>query len=299
MKKIGLLFLLWCFTVGTQAQELKAYQIYNQSGEAVNFGQMAKALKDYDVVLFGEFHNNSINHWLELQLTKALYELKGDKLILGAEMFERDNQAQVDAYLAGQLDEKQLEKEARLWDNFHTDYKPLLDFARDHELNFIATNVPRRYASMVAHNGLDTLDALPKAEKEFIANLPITVDLQTPGYQAMVDMLKKHNGMGMKPDDFVAAQAVKDATMAESIRKALHRGFLVFKTHQLLLHYNGNYHSKDFGGIYWHLKHRKKNLKVASISIVKSNGQTLAFPTKDYIPTQFTIVIPKDMTLTY
>jgi uncharacterized iron-regulated protein len=37
-------------------------------------------LADYDVVFFGENHNSSINHWLQLKITEALYEKKTDSL---------------------------------------------------------------------------------------------------------------------------------------------------------------------------------------------------------------------------
>jgi uncharacterized iron-regulated protein len=60
-------------------------------------------LADYDVVFFGENHNSSINHWLQLKITEALYEKKNGQLILGAEMFERDNQPQLNQYLNGNL----------------------------------------------------------------------------------------------------------------------------------------------------------------------------------------------------
>ena len=49
--------------------------------------KIVKQLSDYDVVLFGELHNNSIVHWLQLKFTEALYQQKNSQLILGAEMF--------------------------------------------------------------------------------------------------------------------------------------------------------------------------------------------------------------------
>lgn len=112
--------------------------------------KIVKQLSDYDVVLFGELHNNSIVHWLQLKFTEALYQQKNSQLILGAEMFERDNQPQLDRYLSGKLDPKNLKDSVRLWNNYITDYKPLLDFAKTKNLKFIAGNIPRKYASQVA-----------------------------------------------------------------------------------------------------------------------------------------------------
>lgn len=283
------LFIGSLLSANLQSQNLKAFQIYNKAGEPVTFFEMTKPLSAYDVVLFGEYHNNSIIHWLQLKTEQELYTLKGGKLILGAEMFERDNQSQVDRYLSGQIDEKEFAKEARLWNNFKTDYKPLLDFAKEHQLPFVAANVPRKYASVVAKNGLDSLNDLPDSEKVFIARLPIKVDLSTPGYPEMLEMMKDHAGDNAM--NFVAAQAIKDATMAESIIKN-------FKKKHLFLHFEGDYHSKEFGGIYWYLKDKKKRLKVAVISVAESDSVGLQLP-DEFVRTEFNIVVPADMTKTY
>jgi uncharacterized iron-regulated protein len=69
-----------------------AYRIFNIKGHAADYGDLLKAARNADVVFFGESHTDPICHWLELQLTKDLYEEKNGKLIIGAEMFERDNQ---------------------------------------------------------------------------------------------------------------------------------------------------------------------------------------------------------------
>lgn len=287
----NLFVLLTCFSclAVAKAQDMKSYQIYNREKDSTSFGQMMNHLANYDVVLFGELHNDAMVHWLELKTEKALFDKKEGKLILGAEMFERDNQPQVDSFLSGSLNEKGLDTAARLWPNFHTDYKPLLDFAKEHQLRFVATNIPRRYAALVAKNGLDTLSNLPDNEKAFIAKLPITVDMKTPGYPEMVDLMKDH--AGDKVMNFVAAQATKDATMAESILKNLRKKYL-------FLHFNGNYHSKEYGGIFWYLKKAKKKLKVAVVSVVTSDNAGLKLPA-DFVPTDFNIVIPEDMTKTY
>jgi len=291
--KTVLTILIFCFSVfSLQAQDLKAYQIYNKQGEPVSFAQMINQLSEEEVVLFGEYHNNSIIHWLQLKTTEALYQKKGDELVLGAEMFERDNQAAVSAYVHQEIDAKTFKDSARFWDNYKTDYKPLVNFAREHQLEFIATNIPRRYAQLVAKNGLDTLNGLSKAAKKNIAELPIEVSLETPGYSEMKKFLAHHVKDNLM--NFIKAQATKDATMAESILNHQRR-------QQLFLHFNGNYHSKSYGGIYWWLNKRKgwlENLKVAVITSAQSDDPELPIPEK-VVPTEFIIVVPADMTKTY
>jgi uncharacterized iron-regulated protein len=290
MKNIFIAILLICFGV-INAQNFKAYQFYDKKGKEIKTEKLVKELADYDVVFFGENHNSSINHWLQLKITEALFEKKNGQLILGAEMFERDNQSQLNQYLSGKVDAKTLKDSARLWNNYATDYKPLVDFAKDKKLNFIATNIPRKYASQTAKEGLESLNSLSEKEKAYIAQLPIKVTLDTPGYPEMKAMMGEHTE-GTKVMNFISAQATKDATMAESILKNMQAG-------KTFIHYNGNYHSKEFGGIYWYIKQKNPNLKMAVISVFESENPELKVPEKEYIPTDFNLIIPADMTKTY
>ena len=289
MKK--LLFI--CFAIISSyvfSQNAHPFQFYNKKGKTVKFEKMVDDLAKYDVVFIGEFHNNSINHWLELQITKALFERKNGQMTLGAEMFERDNQSQLNDYLSGKLDEKILKDSVRLWNNFATDYKPLVDFAKDKKLKFVATNIPRRYASIVAKKGLDSLNSFTEKEKSYMMKLPIEVSLDTPGYTEMKEMMGDHAGPNAM--NFVSAQAVKDATMAESIYKNLENG-------KTFIHYNGDYHSKEYGGTVWYLKKLNPELKIAVISVFESENAELNLPKEDFVPTDYNLVIPADMTKTY
>ncbi|MCY0968078.1 ChaN family lipoprotein [Chryseobacterium wangxinyae] len=290
MKNTFIILLLIGFSI-LKAQELKPYQFYDKKGKEIKTDKLVKELADYDVVFFGENHNNSITHWLQLKITEALFEKKKGQLILGAEMFERDNQSQLNNYLNGIYDAKTLKDSARLWNNYATDYKPLVDFAKEKKLKFIATNVPRKYASQTAKEGLESLNKLSEKDKTYIAQLPIKVTLETPGYPEMKKMMGDH-AEGTKVMNFISAQAIKDATMAESILKNSEPG-------KTFIHYNGNFHSKEFGGIYWYIKQKNPNLKMAVISVFESEDPELKIPEKEYIPTDFNLIIPADMTKTY
>ena len=292
MRKI-ICFLITFFALNLTAQDLKNYQIYNKKERQVDFGTMIKELSKYDVVLFGEHHNNAVNHWLQLQTTKALYQIKKNQLILGAEMFERHQQSNLSAYISGKITEKEFQNNTKLWQNYTTDYKPLVDFAKDFQLKFVATNVTRKYASYVAKSGLSSLDTISNEEKNLMVKLPLTIDYKAPGYPEMVSMMGEH--AGEKAKQFVAAQALKDATMAESILNNFEQG-------NLFLHYNGDYHSKNYGGIYWFLQRENPKLKIAVIEILESSGEKLSIlnsESENYSATEFIIVFPKDFPKSY
>ena len=183
------------------------------------------------------------------------------ELTLGGEFFEKDDQVIIDEYLAGYVDDKRLESEAKLWKNYRTDYAPLLKLARDSSLGFTATNVPRRYASLVARQGLDTLESLPEGSKHYLPPLPVPFDMDTPGYAEMLSMMGGGHGMGGNPEFFVQAQAIKDYTMAVEILNHLPK-------EGVFLHINGDYHSADYGGIYWYLNLLSPNTEVLTVKVV-------------------------------
>lgn len=245
---------------------------------------MLKLAAKHEVVLFGEYHDNSIIHWLELAFAKDM--AVKNQLVLGAEMIESDNQSQLDQYLKSEITQKQLHSVARLWPNHKTDYKPLVDFAKEAKIPFIAANVPRRYAKMVYRDGFEALDTLSAKEKEWIAPLPFPYDKNLPGYVKMVADMGGHGG-----DNLPKAQAIKDATMAHFILKNR-------KPDAIFIHYNGTYHSDNFEGIYWYLKKQQPELKTMTIATV-SQKDILTLNKENYTKADFIIVTDEDVTKTY
>ncbi|UZR92755.1 ChaN family lipoprotein [Chondrinema litorale] len=267
-----------------------AYQLFNKEGKTVNFEDISKKLAEADIVLFGELHNNPICHWLQLRTTKKLFEAHGENLILAAEMFEKDDQLILNEYLKGKIQEKHLESEAKLWNNYQTDYAPLVNFAKDNKLKFIGSNIPRRYASLVSREGLEGLESLDKEAKKLIAPLPVKVDLALPGYKNMLEMMGTHGG-NAQAENFAKAQAIKDATMANSILENMDKN-------QHTLHFNGAYHSNNFEGIMWYLQQAKPKLKIVTISSVEQESVE-SLEEKNLQLADYIIVIPSDMTKTY
>ena len=64
-----LLFLLLCSSVLAHAQDKPAYVLYDSKGKKIKYSRMLESVKDADIVMFGEYHNNPIAHWLQLELT--------------------------------------------------------------------------------------------------------------------------------------------------------------------------------------------------------------------------------------
>ena len=280
------------FSIATQtvnAQDHPAYKIYSQEGKEVKYSKMIKQFNDADIILFGENHNNSIVHWLQLQVTKAVFE-QSPNLTLSFEMFEADDQLILNEYLAGYYDNKMFSSEVKLWKNYKTDYKPLIEFAKKNNLPVIASNIPRRYARIIYKIGLTSLDSISDEAKSYIAPMPFEIDLDLPGYKNMIETMKEHN-----PDDSVEnmarAQAAKDATMSHFILQA-------FTGNNKIIHYVGAYHSNNFDGINYYLRKSNPEIKIITISIADQKDIN-SLEEDNLNLANFIIAVPSDMTKTY
>lgn len=285
-----LLLLLLFVTLTAMMSDTPAYTIFNSKGKSAKFKDIVKDATKADIILFGEIHNNPISHWLQLELTKELNGVFGEKLVLAAEMFEADNQLLLDEYIAGTIRQKNFEDEAKLWKNYATDYKPLVEFAKENKLKFIASNIPRRYASVVHQKGFEGLDVLPDEAKKFIAPLPVAYDPELPGYKSMIEMMSGM-GSGHANENLPKAQAIKDATMAHFILENHQPG-------QIVLHYHGTYHSNNYEGIYWYLKNRFPDLNILTIASVEQE-ETDNLADENAGLADYTICVPASMTKTY
>ncbi|MBT8317244.1 MAG: ChaN family lipoprotein [Lutibacter sp.] len=284
MKKLIVFLFFVSFSTVLLSQNKPAYKLYNAKGAKVSYKKMLKKMSKADIVLFGEHHNNPIVHWLQYETTVGLSEDRA--LMLGAEMIEADNQKQLNQYLADEIDQKAFDTVARLWNNHSTDYKPIVDFAKENNLKFVAANIPRRYASEVFRGGFEALEKLSNEEKSWIAPLPIKYDATLPGYVKMKEMMGGHGG-----DNLPKAQAIKDATMAHFILKNR-------KENNLFIHYNGSYHSDDYEGINWYLKQAQPTIKIITVSVVEQENLK-KLEKENKLKADFIIVVPPTMTKTY
>lgn len=290
-KKLLLLPLL--LTLLSFTGDRPAYRLFTATGQAADYDQMVGQLAQADVVLFGEQHNDTMAHWLELQVAKDLLRLKKPgQLVLGMEMFERDVQPLVTQYTVGTLADTAFERQARPWPNYATDYRPLLQFARDNKIPVVGTNAPRPFVSAVARGSLTALDKLPAVDRALLAPLPLKVDYDLPGYKNMAAMFggdSKTHGGGAQ--NIIQAQALRDATMAHFIQASRQNG-------QTLLHFNGSYHSDHHDGIVAYLRQYAPKLRVSTLSVV-TQEQLQQLDKEQVNVADFVIVVPADASKSY
>ncbi len=244
------------------------YAIFDsRNGEIIDLNELAVRVSDFDICFFGEFHDDSLLHELEAGFLPLLDD-QTDDLAISMEMFERDVQFFVDAYLSGEIDETEFLGKSRPWPNYETGYKALIEYARENNKPVIAANIPRRYAAMLRKQGWDAIENLPGDERLFIATeLMVLEDEYKQKFTAtMMANMSSREGMPgkmMDIDGFYKAQCIKDDTMAESI-------LTFYRKHPEyhVIHYNGDFHSNSHLGTAQKLSLLAPELKIAVITPV-------------------------------
>ena len=269
------------------------YKFYDtQTKSSLTLSELADKLQNCDVVFFGELHDDILIHRLEAEILPFLYE-KNKNLVISMEMFERDVQKYLDQYLAGKISEADFLKNSRPWPNYRTDYRPIIEFAKEHKLPVLAGNIPRKYAAMLNKQGYETLKKLPAEEQKYFAEKLVVRD---DNYKKRFLETMKSN-MGIHGElsaarknmlgNFYAAQCFKDDTMAESIDNYL-------KNHpqKKVIHFNGDFHSNSHLGTAQKLALLNPSLKICVIApIIIPTNDKLKFPENSKTEGDFLLVL--------
>ena len=289
MKKFIATFAALMTLVSVWAENPAAYVLYDKDGQKVDYSDMIQDLSWKDVVFLGEIHNCAIAHWMEKVIVADLYAIHGDRMMLGAEMFERDDQVLVTEYIGGLISQNRFYEESKLWKNYKTDYSPLIEFAKEHKLPFIATNVARRYANMVSKGGFEALEQVSEEGRQFIAPLPINY-IPNEFVEKFFSRMPGNSSMSKAPSsNLPKAQAVKDATMAWSISQSL-KGKMV--------HVNGSFHSRGHSGIITYLNVYRPGLKIGTVEVVHQKDVS-SLDEKVKGNADYFICVPDNMATTY
>ena len=239
------------------------FQAFDGKGNPATLADIVKAAGNADVIFFGELHDDAVGHAIQAEAFRRIVAEYGGKrsVVLSLEMFERDVQTVVDEYLASLISEQHFMSSSRPWGNYTTDYKPLVEHAKEKKLPVVAANAPRRYVNMVSRGGRAKLDGLSKEARSWLAPLPYGDP--SPAYAAKFKALMGPSAearMGM--DNILSSQSLWDATMAYWISRGL-------KDHKnaLVVHLNGGFHTENRLGTVEHLLKYRKNARVIVVTM--------------------------------
>lgn len=239
------------------------FRIYDAKGNPATVQQIIEAVGKANVVFLGENHDDATAHYLQAEIFKKTFEnyAKDKKIALSLEMFERDVQIVVDEYLKDLITEKKFLDDTRPWNNYKTDYRPLVEFAKQNKLAVIAANAPRRYVNMVSRNGRDALNQLSPDAKKWLAPLPYASASESYSrkFNALMGNMKSETSA---PSKILESQTLWDATMAFSIAEHLKR-----EKNALVLHLNGSFHTENRLGTVEQLLKFNPNAKILVVTM--------------------------------
>lgn len=269
MNKLILLFGLMAFMsslVFGQIQITDAnYRIYDAKGNPATLEQIVKAIEKTDVVFLGEQHDDAAAHTLQMMIFQAVVEKysKDRRVALSLEMFERDVQTIINEYLQNLISETHFLASSRPWGNYKTDYRPLVELAKEKNLPVIAANAPRRYVNMVSRLGRESLEKLSNDAKKWLAPLPFgeSSDAYAQKFNALMGPTTD-SITPLKHSPMLNAQTLWDATMAFSIAEVLKAN-----KNSLIVHLNGSFHTENRLGTAEHLLKYQKNTKFLVVTM--------------------------------
>ncbi|MDP3556428.1 MAG: ChaN family lipoprotein [Bacteroidota bacterium] len=263
----------------------KNYKIYSvKTGKEVALNDIVEDMKNYDVLFFGEEHNDSVTHFLENKMFELLHAKYADKVALSMEMFDRDVQVVMNEYLKGDIREKNFNKDARVWSNYR-DYKPMVEYAKKNKLDVVCANAASRYTNLAGRKGQKALMALPEDSKKYFAPLPY--DTASGKYYEKLMGLSSHdpspkNDTSKKAPakmppmggyNLIMGQSLWDATMAYSISEYLKKN-----TGKKVMQVNGRFHSDEGFAVVTQLKKYSPKAK----TLIISTGREDTFPTIEW-----------------
>lgn len=256
---IGLLFLAF----GTVLQASSFPKIYDsQKKSLIELKDLNQQLESIDVLIIGEEHDDLKGHQEKLKLIQELS--RSYSICISMEMFETDQQTVLNEYLSNQISEKSFHSSIKLWNNYNSAYRPIIEFAKENNIPVLASNAPDRYVKVISHKGME---GIQKLSDQSLHLLPPLYQIKLYSQKEYEDNFYEMLGMNNhnKPNDnMLLAQYLRDASMSHFIANHF------FKNRLKIVHINGRFHSDYQLGVTHRLK--SMGLNVLSISMFLLSG---------------------------
>ena len=189
--------------------------------QAQKLNHMLKDIVKNRVVFVGESHTEFSSHLNQLKIIKAMYK-NNPKLSIGMEMFQKPFQKYLDAFIAGEINEKEMVIKTQYFKRWKYDYelyRPIILFAKEKHIPIIALNIDREITKKVVSEGLDALSDKQRNQ------LPDSIDFSNEEYKKQLkiiyDMHQKYRFKNF--DEFHHAQLLWDESMAKNMADYLHK----------------------------------------------------------------------------
>lgn len=234
------------------------YQLLSPDGTEISIEQLVLQHSDANVFMVGEFHAHPGVHLFQAKLM-AYLAAQDTPLALSMEQFTRADQAILSQYVAGEVGEITLTKKTKVWDNYKSDYRPLVEIAKEQSLPVIGANAPRDIVKCIGRQGPQYLSKLSTQQRALVAS---TIDISDSPYRQK--FLSNMRGMSLSEKrigQMFGAQMAWDATMAESIAN-----HLTNNPNHRVFHIAGRFHIMNGLGTGAELKKLKPHVNIVNIT---------------------------------
>jgi len=175
--------------------------------------QLLEKLTSKRVIFVGETHDRYEDHLDQLAVIEGLHN-KGRDLAVGMEMFQQPFQAHLDAYVKGEISEKELLRNTEYFDRWRFDYqlyRPILRFAREHGIPLVALNLEKEITEKVGDGGIASLSADERSR------IPAEIDRDDQDYRERIKAVFEQHPMSKAEgfENFLDVQLLWDESMAE------------------------------------------------------------------------------------
>ena len=209
----------WNLDIGVKGKvAIQSGYTRTADGAQVDVNEVALKGAKCKFVLVGESHTDAEHHKAQAAIIDAI-AATGRQVIVGFEMFTRDNQRNIDPWTAGKYSEQEFIQESdwkKQWGFDYSLYKPIFDVIKQRGLRMAALNVPRDWVRQVGRKGPSAITA---DQKSWVPDLDLTNKDHRELFTAM---------MGGHPDmpaeqlnNIYAAQVTWDTGMAKSAFDAM------------------------------------------------------------------------------
>jgi len=267
MKRFILYILTFLLAIIGKTQSIGAsnYKIYDVKAQRlIPISQFADSIGDFDVLFFGESHNDSVAHYLEDTLYNILFK-RYSKVALSMEALSTDHQVVLNDYLHGFVYEEKFKIDAVVWEPFYKGYAKLINDAKENGSPVIAANAPDRYVELVHERGMDALNGLDSESKKLLPPLPYYAE-HDKNYE---DYKKAVQFSIYFSDSLWQSFSLYNAAMSNSI----YRFWSKNKSYKIIS-VNGSFHSDERLGIVARLSKIESAIKIKTISCFKTQDFT-------------------------
>lgn len=196
------------------------------TGDIITPKELAARLAGVRLVFVGESHTSIEYHNVQRRLIEEL-TAAGRKVFVGLEMYPYTEQAWLDKWSAGELNEDAFLKDSRWYKNWGYHwlyYRDIFLFAQKNKIRMFGVNTPREVVAAVRKKGFANLTP------EEAARIPSKIDTDSPDhkrlFKAYFSPEDSLHTTGMTDEQFNAmynAQATWDATMGYNAVQALQK----------------------------------------------------------------------------